>query len=128
MINQFLKPGGTFFIAEFHPVLWMMDDDLTHLKYSYFNDEVIETISQGTYTHRNSEISSVEYGWNHSLDEVISSLLIKGLQIVQFKEYPFSPYNCFKRTVKGSDGMYRIRNLENKLPMMYSLKAIKKQA
>lgn len=126
VINQFLKPGGTFFIAEFHPVLWMMDDDFTHLKYSYFNDEVIETISQGTYGDRHADISSAEYGWNHSLDEVFGSLLKNKLQIIEFTEYPYSPYNCFNNTVKGSDGMYRIKELENKLPMMYSLKAIKK--
>lgn len=127
VINHFLKPGGTFFIADFHPVLWMMDEDFTHLKYSYFNDEVIETISQGTYGDRNAEISSAEYGWNHSLDEVFGSLLKNDLQITEFREYPYSPYNCFNNTVKGTDGMYRIKGLENKLPMMYSLKAIKKE-
>lgn len=125
IINDFLKPGGTFFIAEFHPVLWMMDDDFTHLKYSYFNDQVIETVSQGTYGDRNAAISSTEYGWNHSLDEVINSLLKYGLQITSFNEYSYSSYNCFNNTVKGNDGMYRIKGLENKLPMMYSIKVIK---
>jgi len=126
VINHFLKPGGTFFIAEFHPVLWMMDDDFTFLKYSYFNDEVIETTAQGTYGDRDADISLPEYGWNHSLDEVISSLLKHNLEITDFKEYPFSQYNCFNKTVKGPDGMYRINGFENKLPMMYSIKAIKK--
>ena len=126
VINYFLKPGGTFFIAEFHPVLWMMDDDFTHLKYSYFNDEVIETISQGTYGDKNADISSTEFGWNHSLDEVFGSLLKNNLQIIEFREFSYSPYNCFNNTLIGSDGMYRIKGFENKLPMMYSLKAIKK--
>lgn len=126
VIHHFLKPAGTFFMAEFHPVLWMMDDNFTHLKYSYFNDEVIETLSQGTYGDRNAPISSVEYGWNHSFDELFGSLLKFDLQIIDFKEYPFSYYNCFNNTVKGTDGMYRIKGLENKLPMMYSIKAIKK--
>jgi len=125
VINHFLKPGGIFFIAEFHPVLWMMDDDFSFLKYSYFNDDVIATTLQGTYGDRNANISLAEYGWNHSLDEVISNLLKYNLEIIQFKEYPFSPYNCFNNTIKGEDGMYRINRLENKLPMMYSLKAKK---
>lgn len=127
VINRFLKPGGTFFIAEFHPVLWMMDDNFTFLKYSYFNDEVIETTSQGTYGDRDANISLVEYGWNHSLDEVMGNLLKYNLEITHFKEYSFSPYNCFNNTVMANDGMYRIKGLENKLPMMYSIKAIKKQ-
>ncbi len=127
VVAHFLKPGGIFFIVEFHPLLWMMDDEFSFLKYSYFNDEVIETASHGTYADRQANISSVEYGWNHSLDEVLGSLLKNNLQIMDFKEYPYSSYNCFNTMVKGSDGMYRIKGLENKLPIMYSLKAIKKR-
>lgn len=125
VINKFLKPGGIFFIAEFHPVLWMMDDDFTRIKYSYFNYEVIETVSEGSYGDRNADISSEEYGWNHSFDEIFGSLLKQNLQITEFKEYPYSPYNCFNNTFKSEDGMYYIKGLENKLPMMYTIKAIK---
>lgn len=126
VISHFLKSGGMFFIAEFHPVLWMMDDDFTYLKHSYFNDEVIEINTKGSYTEPHSNISGKEYGWNHSFDEILGSLLKYDLQIIEFKEFPFSPYNCFNNTVKGADNMYRIKGLENKLPMMYSIKAIKK--
>lgn len=125
VINNFLKPGGIFFIAEFHPVLWMMDDNFTQIKYSYFNDGVIETISQGSYGDSNAEISSKEYGWNHSFEDIFKSLLTHNLQIAEFKEYSYSPYDCFNSTVKGDDGMFRIKGLENKLPMMFSVKAIK---
>jgi len=125
VIHHFLKPGGTFFIVEFHPVMWMMDDNFTHLKYSYFNDEVIETFSNGTYGDRNAPVSSVEYGWNHSFDELFSCLLKYDFQVTEFKEYPFSYYNCFNNIVEGTDGKYRIKGLENRLPMMYSIKAKK---
>jgi 2-polyprenyl-3-methyl-5-hydroxy-6-metoxy-1,4-benzoquinol methylase len=125
VISHFLKPGGIFFMAEFHPVLWMMDDDFTRLKYSYFNDAVIETVSQGTYGDREADLSDVEYGWNHSFAEILGSLLKSNLQITGFEEYPFSPYNCFNHTVKGDDGMYRIKGLEHKLPVTYTVKAIK---
>ena len=36
IINYFLNPGGVFYMVEFHPVLWMMDDDFKQIKYSYF--------------------------------------------------------------------------------------------
>lgn len=126
VVSNFLKPGGIFFIAEFHPVLWMMDDDFTYLKHSYFNDEVIGINSKGSYADPYANISCKEYGWNHSFDEIIGSLLKYDLHIIQFQEFPFSPYNCFNNTVRGTDNMYRIKGLENKLPMVYSLKAIKK--
>lgn len=126
IISNFLKHGGIFFIAEFHPVLWMMDDDFTYIKHSYFNDGVIVIDSKGSYADPNSNISDIEYGWNHSFDEIIGSLLKYDLSITQFQEFPFSPFNCFNNTVKGADNMYRIKGLENKLPMVYSIKAIKK--
>lgn len=125
VIATALKPGGTFFLAEFHPFVWMMDDSFRSIKYPYHNQEVIREEITGTYADRASEITYTEYGWNHSLSEVISSLLRHGLTIRQFKEYPYSYYPCFQNMVAGVDGNWRIIGLEDKIPMMYSLKATK---
>ncbi len=125
IISHFLKPGGIFFIAEFHPVIWMFDDEVKKFKYSYFNREVIEETISGTYADRNANISGKEYGWNHSLDEVFTSLMKHGLTIKSFRELSFSFYDCFNNTVKGDDGYFRIKGLEDIIPMMYSIKSIK---
>ncbi len=42
-----------------------------------------------------------------------------------FKEYNYSPYDCFENTVKIDDRKFQIKGLENKIPMIYSLKAVK---
>ncbi len=81
MIAERLKPGGIFYLAEFHPVVWMFDDDFTHIKYSYENREVIVTENQGTYTDRNADIKGKEYSWNHSIGEVMNALIGAGLKI-----------------------------------------------
>jgi 2-polyprenyl-3-methyl-5-hydroxy-6-metoxy-1,4-benzoquinol methylase len=122
VIKHFLKPGGTFYMADFHPVVWMMDDDLTHLKYAYHNTTVIETDQTGTYADRDAPFSYKEYGWNHSISEILNSLLELGLQLQFFNEYSYSPYNCFANTVQGADGFYRVKGLEDIIPMVYSLK------
>lgn len=126
IVSHFLKPGGTFFIADFHPVIWMYDHGIKNLKYPYFNsgEPIIET-NEGTYTDRKADIKLTEYGWNHSLDEVFNSLKDNGLRIESFNEYPFSFYNCFPEMVKGDDNFWRIKGFENILPLMYSLKAMK---
>ncbi len=126
IIAHFLKKNGVFYIADFHPVLWMLDDEMQYLKYPYHNSGVIETEHTGTYADREASIQYTEYGWNHSLSEIINSLLSKGLQLQFLKEYPYSPYNCFPNTVQGTDGFYRIKGLENIIPMVYSIKAIKR--
>ncbi|HKJ81244.1 MAG TPA: class I SAM-dependent methyltransferase [Ignavibacteriaceae bacterium] len=126
VISHFLKPGGLFFIAEFHPVIWMYDHGVKNLKYSYFNSgEPIAETNEGTYTDRNADIKMTEYGWNHSLDEVFNSLKNNGLKIESFNEYPFSFYNCLPGMVQGEDSFWRIKGFENILPLMYSIKALK---
>ena len=125
IVAHFLKPGGIFYIADFHPALWMMDDNFEHIKYSYFNAEVITEEISGTYSDRDAPIKSIEHGWNHPFSEIITALLKHDLQIVQFNEFSYSPYNCFNNLEQGVDGMWRIKGMDEKMPMMYSIKAIK---
>ena len=61
------------------------------------------------------------------IDEVISSLLKVNLQITHFKEYDFSPYPCFRNVYEVEKDKYRIKGLDDKIPMIFSLKAGKKQ-
>ena len=123
MIAEKLKPGGIFYIAEFHPVVWMFDDDFTRIAYSYENREVIITENQGTYTDRNADIKGKEYSWNHSISEVLNALTGAGLQLKQFNEFMYSPYPCFRNVIEFEPGKWHIRGLEGKIPMLYSLKA-----
>lgn len=125
MIAERLKPGGFFNIAEFHPVLWMFDDDFTHIRYSYENREVIVTENEGTYTDRNADIKGKEYSWNHSISEVLNALLGAGLRLTGFNEHMYSPYPCFRNMTETAKGKWEIKGMEGKLPMVYSLIAVK---
>jgi 2-polyprenyl-3-methyl-5-hydroxy-6-metoxy-1,4-benzoquinol methylase len=124
IIDHFLKPGGFFYMAEFHPVVWMLDEDFKEVKYYYHNRETIITEAKGTYTDRQASIHAKEYSWNHSISEVLNTLLSRGLQLQFFNEYPYSPYACFNNVVQGQDGNWRVKGLEDKIPMVYSLKMI----
>lgn len=125
IVAHFLKPGGMFYIVDFHPVMWMFDDLFEDIIYSYFNKGVIRTEIPGTYADRDAEIFSVEYGWNHSLSEIIGSLLKHGLKVTAFNEYDHSPFNCFRNMAKGDDGNYRIKKFSGKLPMVFELACVK---
>ena len=122
IIKDLLKPGGVFYIAEFHPVVWMFDDDFTHIQYSYDNQEVIETELSGTYADRDAPISGKEYGWNHSISEILNALLEAGLRLEFFNEHMYSPHPCFSRVVPAGEGRWWIEGLERKIPMVFSLK------
>lgn len=122
LITHYLKPGGIFYMVEFHPVVWMMDEDFQGIKYYYHNKELIEIESQGTYTDRDAGIKAREYSWNHGLGEVINALISAGIGIRFLNEYSYSPYPCFNNLVQGDDGHWRVKGLEDKIPMVYSVK------
>jgi 2-polyprenyl-3-methyl-5-hydroxy-6-metoxy-1,4-benzoquinol methylase len=126
IISHFTKSNGFFYIAEFHPVVWMLDENFERVKYYYHNHELIEIDSEGTYTDRSADVKGKEYSWNHSISEVLNALISHGLQFSFFNEYSYSPYPCFNNILQGPDGNWRVKGLEDKIPMVYSLKANKK--
>lgn len=126
IISKFLKPNGKFVFVEFHPVVWMFDDDFAKIGYSYFNTGPIMETESGTYADRNAAISQSYVTWNHSMSDVITSLLRYSMSLSDFKEYDYSPYNCFNKMVEFEPKKFRIEHLGNKIPLLYSLVAEKK--
>ena len=121
IVSQFLKPKGKFIFVEFHPVIWMHDDDFEFIKYNYFNEETIKEIETGTYTNSNASIEEEYINWNHSIGEVTNSLINNGLSINSLKEYNYSPYNCFNKLIEFEPGKFQVEHFGNKIPMVYSL-------
>ncbi|MFZ4263725.1 class I SAM-dependent methyltransferase [Sphingobacterium sp. HJSM2_6] len=126
MISQSLKPNGKLVFVEFHPVIWMFDNDFKQFQYSYFNVESIVDNEEGTYADREANIKATAISWNHPLTDVLQSLLANGLQIDTFHEYDFSPYNCFSNCLEIAPGKFQIEGLEGKIPMVYAITATKK--
>ena len=124
LIAQFLKPGGRFVFAEFHPVVWMYSDDFSKVEYSYFNLKSYIEESQGSYAAPEDQKAHSSAYWNHSLADVFQALLGAGLSITHFSEYDYSPYDCFQKTVP-CEGGYQIQGLESKLPMVFAVEARK---
>jgi SAM-dependent methyltransferase len=125
MISERLKVGGTFYMVEFHPILWMFDyvDGPSKMKYHYNRKEVIYDEYEGTYANKASKIVSKEYAWNHGLSEVVNALIEAGLQIEYLNEYDESPYDVFPDLIKSDNGMYNIK--DQLFPMIFEIKATK---
>jgi SAM-dependent methyltransferase len=125
MISERLKPGGIFYMVDFHPIVWMIDytENPPKLKYGYQQREVIYEEYQGTYADKNSKMTSKEYAWNHGLGELITSLAEAGLQIEYLKEHDVTPYNIFSGLIEDSNRMYKLP--DGLYPLLYELKAVK---
>lgn len=125
-VSRFLKPGGVFVFAEFHPVVWMFDPNFEKVAYRYFKTEAIIETELGTYADMSTPAEYEMITWNHSISEVVNNLIEVGLEINMLNEYDYSPYNCFRGTEEFEPGKYRIAHLKNDIPMVYAIKAAKK--
>ena len=127
VVSHFLKPGGEFVFVEFHPVIWMFDELFDKIQYSYFKDEAIVEVETGSYADRNSGIQLQSVSWNHSMSEVVNNLIKQGLQIECMNEFPYSPYDCFRKTIETKPHQFQIAHIKDKLPLVYAIKASKKK-
>lgn len=126
IISHFLKPDGFFYIIEFHPLVWMFDDNFEKIEYPYFNTIEPLAIQQNTtYADTSQKLDGMEYSWNHSISEVYQGLKQAGLDVEFIHEFPFSSYNIFPDMYKGTDGYWRMNKFGEKLPLMFSMKAKK---
>ena len=126
VIEKFLKPSGKFIMVEFHPVVWMFSDDFEKIEFSYVDPNHIVEEEEGTYADKKASLKNKSVSWNHGLATVLDALIKNGMNITDFQEFDFSPYNCFENTVETEPGKFQIKGLENKIPMIYSVVAEKR--
>jgi SAM-dependent methyltransferase len=121
IIESYLKPTGKFIIVEFHPIVWMFDNDLQSVQYHYANKEPIQESSTGTYADPTSTIELHYICWNHSLSEVIQALIDHKIGIRYCQEYDYSPYNIFSNSVETAPNQYQVAHLKGKIPYVFAL-------
>lgn len=123
LVAKYLKPGGIFYIAEFHPTFHMFDFDSQKATYNYFFNPIPEKeIGTGTYADRDADLAYEEYFWQHDMEDIIQPLLNEGLQLQEIKEFPFSPYDCFPDMKQVGESRYVFGDYPFPLPHVFSLK------
>jgi ubiquinone/menaquinone biosynthesis C-methylase UbiE len=126
IINRFLKKDGIFYMVEFHPFFYTLNDK-SEIENSYFKSIPLETIVESSYTD-NSEVSGKDLKnieWHHSLSEVLNSIISNGLTIEFLNEFPYQVYNCFPGLTEVEIDKWVSEKHGDKIPYMYSLKAKK---
>jgi SAM-dependent methyltransferase len=125
IISHFLKSGGTFLLYESHPFMWMLDDEKEgmRIKHSYWHTEKpLVWDEDGTYTNKEAKVQNKKsYEWQHTVSDVLNSLIKAGLVIQEIGEYPDLWWQYLPEAVAQGDGTYRIPG--DRLPQMWSVKA-----
>ncbi len=131
VVARFLKPGGIFYLAEFHPNVLTLADDSTpqrlRIGYPYFqHGEPLRFDEPGTYADPGAETEhNVTYEWVHGFAETIDPLLRRGLRLDFLHEFPYTHGLSFPFLEKCEDGLLRLRGHHDDFPLSYSLKMTK---
>ena len=128
IVAHYLKPGGVFYLVEFHPAIWLLGDDHAELRVhgSYFHAPSPDSEEvQGSYAEPGADVRMPSHNWTHPVSDVVNALLKQGLRLEAIQEYPYSVYDCFAGLRETEPGQYRFAALSGSFPMMYSLKMIR---
>lgn len=125
-ISTILKPDGQLILVEFHPILYMFDFPTKRLAYPYFSHALpITEDTSGTYAAPNADIQLKDHFWTHPISEVLESILKYNMKLISFKEWDYSPYNCFENMEEVALETYRFSPYEHPIPHVYGLIAEK---
>ena len=125
LIERCLAPDGRVLLVEFHPHMQMYNDSNTVIEHSYFMDGPIEGFQVGSYATEGDKDPIPYVVWNHSLGEVLNTLIGAGLILEFVQEYDFSPYPCFENLVQVDEERWMVEGLEGKIPMCFAVRARK---
>jgi SAM-dependent methyltransferase len=132
LVGGFLRPGGTFYISEVHPIMWAIADEQQtpndiHFGVDYWGRSGTVTCSvEGSYADLTAEVDAeVEHSWHHSLGEIVTLLAEQGLRIEFLHEQDVVGYPVPFLTELG-DGKWGFPpGHVERFPLMYTLKATK---
>jgi SAM-dependent methyltransferase len=126
VVAHFLRPGGVLYVTEVHPVaLAFAEEPELRLGYPYFpRREPLAVPVQGSYADPTAHVRQpVEYGWVHSMGEIVSAVAGAGLRIEFLHEFPFVDWPV-PFLVRHDDGTWRLPpDAGGELPLFFSLRA-----
>lgn len=122
-----VKPGGTFYLAELHPVILLFAESGAELRraWPYFRsaDPIVED-AEGTYADRAAKVEHTRaYSWIYELGQVVNALIDAGLRIEYVREHDATCCAIAPTLIEGPDRMFRLPEGALSLPLSFSIRA-----
>jgi len=125
-----LASGGVFYFADGHPTLHLMkevDGDLVvEWDWKTPSDAPIVEEAGTSYAGDGTRIENARVcEWNHPMSAVVGALMDEGLSLVFLREHDAIPWKAFPSMVPAPRRMFRQPDGQKKIPLAFSLKAVK---
>ncbi len=130
-VAALLRPGGRLFMREGHPMLFTIDETVTDalvVRYPYVEVPEPLVFDEGTtYVETTREFTNTTtHEWNHGLGEVVTALLDAGMRLTMLVEHDSVPWMALPDQMRlGEDGEWRLVDRPERLPLTYTLQALK---
>ena len=80
--------------------------------------------SYGSYPEPSDRLQGVQYGWRHSLSEIVNALVVAGLRLKYLHEFPYRDSPSRPTMERGADGWWRqAQKNRDTIPLLFALKA-----
>lgn len=124
-VVDLLAPGGIFYLHDVHPLALALDDAGERFAYGYFEESAGPLVSDegGTYTGVESLTAARTYEWNHSMAEIVTSLLRRGLVLDHLREHDRTSFRQFPWLEEVPSGEFVIPASRPRLPLTFTIVA-----
>jgi SAM-dependent methyltransferase len=127
VVARLLRPGGTFYVAELHPIGGIFDTSEEDLRVNgpYFSSgEPLRFDDDGSYADLDAKLSNrTTFSWPHPVSEVVTALIDAGLRIEFVHEFPYSIERWFPFMERRGDGYWHMPQEMPSIPLLYSIRA-----
>jgi SAM-dependent methyltransferase len=122
VVAHYLKPGGTFFIIDEHPInpIFLWDPE-----YDYFMTEPERDTNPTDYCEKETHIQGEIVEWQHTVADLVNALIGAGLTIEELGEYNHGYFNVGEGWTEDAERYWWHNGRPSKFPIMLSIKAKK---
>lgn len=127
-IARLLRPGGTFYIRDGHPMLYSLDETRDELvvRYRYFEDGHSQSwYDETTYVGDGTVAHPRTYEWPHPLSSIVNALLGAGLRILRLDEGKTLPWQFAPRMTEVGGSYVWPEAERNLIPCTFTVVAVK---
>ncbi|MEV3874957.1 class I SAM-dependent methyltransferase [Streptomyces sp. NPDC049906] len=131
-VADLLRPGGAFYLVEFHPLLNALGpvpgqdegSDLL-LRHDYLAGRgAIHRDARYTYTDGPAVAGATDsFEWRHGVGEVVTAVLDAGLRVEVLREHDELPWPRWPGMVRTPSGWWRLPEGAPRVPHLFALRA-----